>query len=323
MTTFTIATWAVATLLTTAYTTLLTPTNILTTEPISGSEVNFHSDDLNHWFFSSNKPGFSCDWVTYTSKTGTVKYPMCPAISDPVTFISSGVMNALASLGTPNSFIGISDSLFNGTTGGVLPFGWNGIQALNDVNFTHSGQHDLGLNYNYSLIQEGYSTDVDCEPTPNSPIVRSQIMAPINVTNSFDGGQMVLHNYSYVHSDCAGDFSNAHSYFTPSRQSMGSFLCQPGSTATLLKLYLRPFGAYEQFFPNLTCTLRPYYTRNNVSYTSTNGIFNTTQLERLDNTQLLPLSTSLEFEQLLLSSITPEVSPRFFGCSNAPCLPSI
>ncbi|KAK8187969.1 uncharacterized protein BKA78DRAFT_297585 [Phyllosticta capitalensis] len=314
LTTFTVATWAVATLLTTAYTTLLTPTNILTTESITGSEIDFQSDEWAQWWWHSKKNDFVCDWVTYTSKTGSIKYPMCLAIQDPVTFISSGIMNALASLGNPNSFIGISDSLFNGTTGGVLPLGWGGIQAFNDVNFTNPGRHDLGLNFNYSLIQQGYSTDVDCEPTSDSPIIRTQIMAPVNVTNSFDGSQMVLHNYSYVNSDCTGDFTNAHSYFTPSKQSMGSFLCQPGTSRNLLTLYLRPFGAYERFFPNLTCSLQPYYTVNNVSYSSTTGIFNTTRLSRLPPTVELPLSTSLEFEQLLLSSITPEASTKSSPC---------
>ncbi|KAK8242957.1 hypothetical protein IWZ00DRAFT_575967 [Phyllosticta capitalensis] len=309
LTTFTIATWAVATLLTTAYTTLLTPTNILNTESIFGSEVDFLSDDLVDWFYN-NKYGedFECDWVTYTSKTGSIRYPTCSSIEDPISFLSSGVMNALASRGTPNSFIGVSDSLFNGSTGGVVPLGWSGVQAFNDVNFTHPSQDDLGLNFNYSLIQQGWSTDVDCEATPDSPIERTQIMAPVSITNSFDSGQMVLHNYSYVNSDCPGDYTDAQSYFSPSKQSMGVFMCQPGVSLEFLKLYLRPFGAYQRFFPNLTCTMRTYYTMNSVSYSSSTGVFNTVVSSRLNHSRALPWSIALEFEQLLLSSITPETN---------------
>ncbi|ELQ42070.1 hypothetical protein OOU_Y34scaffold00236g1, partial [Pyricularia oryzae Y34] len=136
---FTTINWLVALLLTTAFTTLLTPTKVAITEPLVGNELDFTAPVFWKWYNtreSNGKPRrkvYGCMRYTYTSPTGAITFPTCPIPDDPVAAISAGVAAAQESLGAQDTSVRIVDSLFKGSTGGVLPMGPGGVTAFNNI----------------------------------------------------------------------------------------------------------------------------------------------------------------------------------------------
>lgn len=129
---FTMVFWASALYLQTAYTTLLTPINILSQSNISGTELDFSSKKFWKWVRSKssseldfgppaynypklqdhasltvliqynyqdsegkvNRTMMGCTWYTYIDSQGQLTFHTCPFVGDPVNFLSSGVASA-------------------------------------------------------------------------------------------------------------------------------------------------------------------------------------------------------------------------------------
>jgi hypothetical protein len=148
-------------LLVSAYTGLLTPTNVYIESSVFGSELDVTSDAFNAW-----ATNFGYDLLnnctasnTYGKGRDAVTLPLCPQVKDPLPYISAGLSSIetkYAEYDPTTTVMGLS---FNGSTKGVLPRGFNTIKY-----FDTFPRQDLPPvpNYNYSTISQGISADVSC-----------------------------------------------------------------------------------------------------------------------------------------------------------------
>ncbi|TLD33695.1 hypothetical protein PspLS_00234 [Pyricularia sp. CBS 133598] len=198
---FTTINWLVALTLTTAFTTLLTPTRVLVTEALVGNELDFTAPEFWKWYNMDSNMKVKkkrCERYTYTSSTGFVRFPTCPMADDPVAAIAAGISATQQSLGVQNTSVRIIDSLFKGSTGGILPVGPGGVKAFNDIKFVSWNPLVKYPQYNYSLSQQGLSARISCSETPETPII-TKVLDRINVTNGAENGQMQIVEFHGKH----------------------------------------------------------------------------------------------------------------------------
>ncbi|KAI6253302.1 hypothetical protein MCOR27_010724 [Pyricularia oryzae] len=279
---FTTINWLVALLLTTAFTTLLTPTKVAITEPLVGNELDFTAPVFWKWYNtreSNGKPRrkvYGCMRYTYTSPTGAITFPTCPIPDDPVAAISAGVAAAQESLGAQDTSVRIVDSLFKGSTGGVLPMGPGGVTAFNNIRFRSWGSVHYPQ-YNYSLSQQGLSARISCKETPETPI-STKVLQTVNVTNGPVDGQMQVVEFSTEKRFCGSKAT----WVVSALGIVAPSLCQPDPKVKKYNLHLAPYRKYKQL-PNLDCSIEPIITKNLVTYSTTTGLFNSRVLESLDS----------------------------------------
>ncbi|KAF6816375.1 fungal specific transcription factor domain-containing protein [Colletotrichum sojae] len=175
LSTFTVVNWLVALALTTAFTTLFTPTKVIVIEPLVGDELDFQAPEFWKWYETRNEKNQpvrkigGCTRYTYTSSTGSVRFPTCPFTDDPVGCISAGVSAVQETLGVQNTTVRVADSVFRGSTGGILPLGPGGIAAFSNVAFQSWDPSTTYPLFNYTLAQlaqQGLSAAVPCRETP-------------------------------------------------------------------------------------------------------------------------------------------------------------
>ncbi|KAK8153628.1 hypothetical protein IWX90DRAFT_490299 [Phyllosticta citrichinensis] len=292
---FSLAMWITASSLTSAYTTLLTPKPIIQSVALAGSEIHVQTDQFAEWYKENkdkenNDDLMTCGWWTYTNPNAnlgwSVFYPSCAWAVDQVAFMTSGMVSALSTSllkDTNNTYVTytrVADSVFDGSTGGVLPIGRLGILAFMDdldyapisddhasLSYTLLSDYYASLSYNYTLEQQGFSVKISCKDTGNeSPISRSPA-DPTRVSNGYDNQTMSLYTFTYDTTDCANPLSESDSFVTPENASVGVYICMGDEIAAQKwTVYLRPFGTYTDVFPNMACTIDPYLTTNNVTY---------------------------------------------------------
>ncbi|KAK8221514.1 hypothetical protein IWZ01DRAFT_43850 [Phyllosticta capitalensis] len=273
---FSLALWGASIALQSGFTTLITPIPFQYNQTFTGQEIDITSDAFRQWYKTNKQTLNVCDWYYYANinNDSVVYFPSCPAAQDQVAFSTSGMVNAVAS-GTWkfNTFTRVADSIFNGSTGGVLPLGIVGIQAfMDDLDLPHIS--DSVKSYNYSIYQQGMSVSVSCSNTSStgSPISRD-IFQYINVTNTYKNTSMAQYSFQYDSSICGSPEESSYLYdtiITPEDRAVGVYMCPPNDTVSDWTLYFRPYDYYAAVFDatSLECKLSPGVTTNLVTYRS-------------------------------------------------------
>ncbi|KAF6829252.1 fungal specific transcription factor domain-containing protein [Colletotrichum plurivorum] len=303
LSTFTVVNWLVALALTTAFTTLFTPTKVIVNEPLVGDELDFQAPEFWKWYETrdeKNQPVRKiggCTRYTYTSSTGSVRFPTCPFTDDPVGCISAGLSAVQETLGVQNTTVRVADSVFRGSTGGILPLGPGGIAAFSNVAFQSWDPSTTYPLFNYTLAQQGLSAAVSCQETPNTPIQR-RLIETINVTNAGGAGNMQLSSFRINTSDCRSNDK----WLVSTYGTVAPAFCQPDPTVKKYQLYLAPSGKYANL-PNLTCSIEPVITRSLASYSRATGLLTQQIVETVEGS-LVPNETAEAVKYLSMISIT-------------------
>ncbi|CAI0641657.1 unnamed protein product [Colletotrichum noveboracense] len=171
------------------------------------------------------------------------------------TNISAGVSAAQESFGVRNASVRVVESLFKGSTGGVLPLGFEGISAFSNVKFMSwdPSMSTQSQQFNYSLTQQGLSADVTCQETSSTPI-QTQLLKSMEVTNSNAGGTMELRRFIVNQGNCGSN----HTFVVPGIGVVAPGFCQPDAMVKKYVLYLTPMGRYSRAplsLPNMTALL--------------------------------------------------------------------
>ncbi|KAK7531748.1 uncharacterized protein J3D65DRAFT_127676 [Phyllosticta citribraziliensis] len=330
---FSLAMWITASSLTSAYTTLLTPKPIIQSVALAGSEIHVQTDQFAEWYKENkvkenNDDLTTCGWWEYTNPNptlpGSVFYTSCAWAVDQVAFMTSGMVSALSTSLLENknntyvTYTRVADTVFDGSTGGVLPIGRLGILAFVDdvdyapfsddhasLSYTLLSDHYASLSYNYTLEQQGFSVDISCKNTTGqeSPISRSD-EEPTSVSNGYDDQTMGLYTFTYDTTECVNPLRENDTFVTPQNASMGVYICM-GDDAAAQKwtLYLRSFGTYTDVFGNMTCTINPYLTTNNVTYMNYGGMI------KVDSVRPLEGSSSKVPPEILESILHALIDP--------------
>ncbi|KAF2105956.1 hypothetical protein BDV96DRAFT_655093 [Lophiotrema nucula] len=123
------------------------------------------------------------------------------------------------------------------------------------------------------------------------------------------GGKMLVQNFSMNTDEC----NLLEQTITASMASVATFYCPPDNTIKDKTLYLRPFDGYAQpnqhagnlSFPNVTCSVKPYITQADVTYRSSNNLFNVSGVVPiLDSTYAVPNETVDGVKQLMSLAVT-------------------
>ena len=178
--------WLAGKLLTTGYTVLLTPTNVLLFDILHGTELDFTSPAFWDWYNDNEKPEkpMGCGiWYSYDTGEGNVTFPTCPAAQDQTAMTMAGILAAQATYGDSATVVRVVDRMVANSTGGVVPVGRAGLPGFADLAYMTWTPETAYPTYNYSLIQQGLTADVRCEASSSSPISRT-IAMEIPVTNS-------------------------------------------------------------------------------------------------------------------------------------------
>ncbi|KAF4921621.1 Cutinase transcription factor 1 alpha [Colletotrichum viniferum] len=306
---FTTVNWVIALLLTTAFTTLLTPTRVLVSDSLAGDELDFTAPEFWKWYNTFDSKGipkrkvYGCTRYTYNSSTGSIRFPTCPIADDPIAVISAGVSAAQGSFGVHNASVRVVESLFKGSTGGVLPLGFEGISAFSNVKFMFwdPSMANRSQQFNYSLTQQGLSADVTCQETPNTPI-QTQLLKSMEVTNSNAGGTMELRRFIVNQGNCGSN----HTFVVPGIGVVAPGFCQPDAMVKKYVLYLTPMERYSRAplsLPNMTCTFEPMITKNIVGYSTDTGLFVSSVIERMGGSGI-PNETADAINSLFMISTT-------------------
>ncbi|KAK8257228.1 hypothetical protein IWZ00DRAFT_7149 [Phyllosticta capitalensis] len=316
---FSMATWIAATALTSTFTALITPTQFQQEMIFWGHEIDLMSDEMASWLSENGNPDdLACDWFYYrNNETETAVYLYsCPWERDLVSFISSGMINAVSLTGNAmagSSFTRVADSVFKSATGGVLPIGYVGIQAfMADLDIPRTYTADSFVHYNYSIIQQGITADISCTEAEDSPISRSDLEPLGDGTSSlYDWAQ-----YTFTYDDKSAcpetgtGLNSSETFVTPANSAVGVYMCQSDIEGNDWRLFLRPYDNYESIFEtNLTCTVKPYVTRNNVTYRSDGFMVEQQLVEKIENSaSYVPLAVIGSIYQAFITSVSSTVS---------------
>ncbi|KAK7521279.1 uncharacterized protein IWZ02DRAFT_482394 [Phyllosticta citriasiana] len=318
---FSLATWVTAHFLVSGYTALLTPKPVLQIIEVTGNDTDVSSDAFRQWatpLWESDKSNLTlCQWWDYTTPDeyplphSTIYYPTCSWAKDSISFTSSGMVSALESSllrgldGTFKTYTRVADSIFDGSTGGVLPIGDVGIAAFAyDLEYKDVPDYlNYTASWNYTLIQQGFSVDIVCTNTTDStPISRSE-PDPVNVTNGYVGQDMTMYTFTYDTSDCTNPLHNDDTYVTPVDSSLGVYVCMGDDVeANKWTMYLRAFDEYERTFGNMTCTIDPYLTKNEVTYEGNGFMIYQNKIGPVGDGSFVPPDLMMAIWQALTSS---------------------
>ncbi|KAF5503626.1 putative transcriptional regulatory protein [Colletotrichum fructicola] len=274
-----------------------------------GDELDFTAPEIWKWYNTFDSEGipkrkvYGCTRYTYNSSTGSIRFPTCPIADDPIAVISAGVSAAQESFGVCNASVRVVESLFKGSTGSVLPLGFEGISAFSNVKFMSwdPSMANQSQQFNYSLTQQGLSADVTCQETSNTPI-QTQLLKSMEVTNSNAGGTMELRRFIVNQSNCGSN----HTFVVPGIGVVAPGFCQPDAMVKKYVLYLTPMGRYSRAplsLPNMTCTFEPMITKNIVGYSTDTGLFTSSVIERMGGSGI-PNETADAINSLFMISTT-------------------
>ena len=186
-------------LLVSAYTGLITPTYVYIQDDLWSSELDLSSEAFWEWYLAAgNKTLESCGQVrTYGKGPNAVSLALCPQVKDPLPYVSAGLAAIEARYAEYDPTTSVLGMSFNGTTKGVLPHGWNTIPYFNT--FPNVDQPPV-VNYNYSMVQQGISTNVTCSPLGlNSNMTwKGQSDAIIYNTNGANEESIFLQNVTFA-----------------------------------------------------------------------------------------------------------------------------
>lgn len=324
---FSLAIWGAAILLQSGFTTLITPIPYQSNYTINGTEMNLMSDSFLDWVNRFSKNLTTCDWGNYTIESPeehiSLYYPVCPYFLDQVAFATAGMVNAVDNgFFSFSTFTRVTDSIFNGSTGGVLPMGDVGIAAFqDDLTFPDISwwtPWNLTANYttpyNYTLIQQGVTAEVSCQDIgDDTPISRYNPEASMNVTNSYTIATMAEYTFTYdTENFCpppgrSFDDKNTDTFVTPINSSLGVYMCQPDVEINEWTLYLSPYDDYTKVIPNLACAIKPKLTDNLVTYESTGFMIEQSPIADISNSTFVPFDIIYAIPQAFLSSYSSTV----------------
>ena len=308
--------------MTTGYTALLTPTDILISDALHGVELDFTSQNFWNWYNDDTKPEqrvvSGCGiWYSHDAGDRNVTFPTCPAAQDQTSMAMAGILASQATYGDSATIVRVVDKMIANSTGGVVPVGSAGLPGFAQLAFTNWDSNTTYSAYNYSLVQQGLTADVNCQESVSSPISRT-IVQQIPITNSATGGSMIVQNFTFEDGDC-GQFVNDNSVISAAMASIGTLLCQPQPDLKLYTYNLRPFDAYanpesSRVIPNITCSIKPAITWNRVNFTSADNIFRQELVESFADPGLVPNETVDAVRNLMTSALTTWVRPAFPRC---------
>ncbi|KAJ2913781.1 hypothetical protein MD484_g6641, partial [Candolleomyces efflorescens] len=243
---------------------LITPAEFNKTEKLSGTELDFFSEDAAclTWL-ETNRVQNNCDWKSFR---GT-QYTTCLGENQILDVLDSGRANMLSVIGIKNETsalgqLGAEGAIrFLGSVKGVLPNGPDGVPAFDSLNatfnpFTNPSIRRQMVSYNYSLVQQGLESTVSCNYDTSSPIRYSAIEA---------GLVDVLENIV--------DFPTLNTDNT-----LTYWACKqpppPGTLDPTYLIYLRGRANYATSIGNITCKVSPMRAQMySVDYLSLAGYF--------------------------------------------------
>jgi hypothetical protein len=302
--------WLAGKLLTTGYTVMLTPTNVLLSDTLGGTELDFTSPAFWDWYNDDGKPEkpLGCGvWYLSDTSDGNVTFPTCPAMQDQTSMTMAGVLAAQAKHASSSTIVRVVDKKVANSTGGVVPVGQAGLSGFADVHYSTWGPKTAYPAYNYSLLQQGLTADVKCKESSSSSMSRTIVMV-VPVTNSAAHGRMILQNLTFADGDC-GIHVEDNSIISSSIASIATRMCQPDPDIKRYTYEIRPFDAYAntagtRAIPNITCSIQPAITINRVNYTSTDDIFRQELVEYITDPRFVPNETVDAVRNLMTSALT-------------------
>ena len=167
-------------------------------DSLSSSELDLSSEAFWQWYQNAGETLLdSCAKVnTYGKGQNLITLALCPQVKDPLPYVSAGIASIEAQYAEYDPTTNVLGMSFNGSTKGVLPLGWNSIPYFNTF-----PKADLPpvFNYNYSMIQQGISTNVTCSPLgQNSNITwHDQGDALITTTNGANSQDIFTQNMTF------------------------------------------------------------------------------------------------------------------------------
>jgi hypothetical protein len=168
---------------------------------------------------------------------------------------------------------------------GVLPIGRNGFfNTLQSSPLSDQRKLSGILSYNYTLENQGFSTNVSCEYDERSPVVT---LFPL--TAGVGGSQYFGTTYTgnCTPSGLINVVSNLYTA-TYSTNSLSFWTCKSppsSSQASSYYIYLRGLGIYGAQIGNITCTIPPIQSAiYEVMYQSNPDLFSSTEPIQLDAT---------------------------------------
>ena len=178
---------------------------------------------------------------------------MCPQVVDPLPYVSAGlasIESKHARYSPTTNVLGIS---FNGTTGGVLPQGWNSISYFNTI---PSAEQPPVLNYNYSMIQQGVSANVSCQTLGLKSNITwlQQGEFLVTTTNGATQEEIFMQNLTFGPNKAVGiDYQS--NLLLSGPNYIATFSSQRGPNDGIFVLELASYGSYrwDWKFPNMSC----------------------------------------------------------------------
>ncbi|KAJ2913779.1 hypothetical protein MD484_g6642, partial [Candolleomyces efflorescens] len=260
---------------------LITPGEFNKTAELSGSELDFLSDNpaCLTWL-ELNRVQNNCDWRRF----GNTQFTTCLGENQMLDVLDSGRANMLfQAIGVRNetsslSQLGAKGGIrFLGSAKGVLPIGPDGAPAFDFDNSSRNPFKDQStrrgmVSYNYTLLQQGLESSISCIYDTASPIRYNAIETTstliIGTSGSCDpaaGLEDVLENTNEYPTL---NVNNTLTYWACKQRP------QPGALDPTYVIYLRGRMYYEASIGNITCTVSPMRSRIfSVNYLSLPGYF--------------------------------------------------
>lgn len=186
-------------LLVSAYTGLITPTYVYIQDGLSSSELDLSSEAFWTWFQQSGDHLLNeCGQVkTYGKGSKALTLALCPQVKDPLPYASAGIAAVEAKYANYDPTTNVLGMSFNGTTKGVLPHGWNTIPYFDT--FPTVDQPPV-LHYNYSMIQQGISSNVTCTIVGQNTDIVWLGSSPLNITTTNGANQenLAIQNVTFA-----------------------------------------------------------------------------------------------------------------------------
>ncbi|KAJ7459354.1 hypothetical protein FB451DRAFT_1563720 [Mycena latifolia] len=264
---------------TSAWSTFLTPVEIVIQTAVGGTELDLSSRALRQMYSSSPETFANC---IVNSSLESAFF---------VGGTDSGYALAKHNMGYPASFT-LMDQTFNVSAAGILPATLRNVNA--STWFPHMtvipslrGLDDVprGFSSNYTMTQQGFSADVTCEfkdlniETTPSLDFRADTVKDWNNFN-FTGSAPGVVRYSEISSNCPvvkGFLSNFTWAFTTTPNYVLMLPCGAAANYTLIFVWS---GIYQQ--PPIVCTVSPKITKVNVDYSDSHSISGTISTTVLD-----------------------------------------
>ncbi|KAJ7624015.1 hypothetical protein B0H17DRAFT_1111929 [Mycena rosella] len=260
---------------TSAWSTFLTPVGIVIQTPVSGSEIDLRSPIL-HQMQSSGSLDFCIQ------ESGLQR-------AFEVGLSESGYALVKNNMSYPGSF-DLMDHTFNVSTAGILPTtlvsvdstGWFEATTPTVIPSTVQGLDDLPseLSANYSMVQQGFSIDVNCALQNLTPSTSPQLVYSTDTVKDWDRSG-ITSNITLVQmwSNCTVTkigLNVSYAYIVPGGSYILMIACPSAEDYVLI---IASEGSY--YLPTTVCTLSPKITTVKVEYSDprvAHGTIGTTTL---------------------------------------------